>query len=349
MIRLGLLGTGSTTSVADWHTQGFLKDGRARICGVYNRTRDSGLRWAERFGLEVRLCGAVDELLDCCDAVVICTPNDSHLEYAMAALAAGKHILLEKPMTLSGGQARELAQAAAGAGVLCRVGYVYRFSSLIQTARKQVRDRLGRVYTVDASMGGGRLADPRVGMEWRMYAGPAGSGALHDFASHLLDTAHFITGAPYTQAFCQKETFITGRNGPAGLEPVETDDSASLCLRGGCGLGNFLVSRVGLGPMTIRIVGEGGMVRLSMGPEAGLAVWEKPVGKGYSGSERQLGLPRETVEDWFRAQAADFLDGIEGKTSLGASFSDGRYVDGLLSAALRSARSGRAEQAGEEA
>lgn len=346
MIRLGLIGTGSATPVADWHTQGFIRDGRARICGVYNRTEQSGHRWAERSGLEARLCSTAEELLDCCDAVVICTPNHSHFDYAMAALTAEKHILLEKPMTVSAGQARKLEQAAEQAGVFCQVSYVYRFAQPVQKLRQLVQEQLGRIYTVDASMGGGRLADPRIGMEWRMYAGLSGSGALHDFASHLLDTIYFATGERYTQVFCQRETFITQRGGAQGPEPVETDDSASLCLQGGCGLGNILVSRVGLGPMTIRVVGEGGMACLHMGPQAALSVWKKPAGEGYAGAEQVLDLPRDIVEDWFYAQATDFLNGIENGKSQGASFSDGRYTDDLLMAALRSAECGTLEQTG---
>lgn len=339
MVRLGLIGTGTATSVADWHTQGFLRDDRARICGVYNRTNGSGRRWAERSGLEVRLCTSVEELLDRCDGVVICTPNESHFRYAAAALAAGKYVLLEKPMALSGQQAQELEQEAERAGVFCRVGYVYRFAKSVQALRCFVQNQVGRVYTVSASMGGGRLADPRIGMEWRMYAGLSGSGALHDFASHLLDTLHFAAGQVYTEVFCRRETFITQRSGEKGLEQVETDDSASLCLCGGGSLGNILVSRVGMGPMRIHLAGEGGMAQLCVGTEAALTVWEKAKGEGYSGAGRALALPQETVEDWFYAQAVDFLDGIEGKPSQGASFSDGRYIDGLLSAALRSAGS----------
>lgn len=344
MIRLGFIGTGSATPVADWHTQGFLRAGRARITAVFNRTQASSRRWAQRLSLDVRICASAEELLDQCDAVVVCTPNHTHYAYAVAAMDAGKHLLLEKPMTLSAVQAAEVEAAAKRARGYCSVGYVYRFAQPVRLLRKIVQERFGEIFTVHASMGGSRLADPRVGMEWRMREALSGSGALHDFGSHLLDTAHFVTGRRYSQVFCDRQTFIRQRPSENGLETVETDDSACLCLRG-AGLGEFLVSRVGLGPMALHIAGEGGMARLELGAKPSLTVWEKDRGGGYSGAEQAIALPRaETAADWFCGQAADFLDGVEGKPVIGASCSDGRYVDELLEAALRSAASGRLER-----
>ena len=343
MVRLGFIGTGSATSVSDWHARGFLQDGRAQIAAVFNRTQAGSIAWARRLSLDIRVCASVEELLDRCDAVVICTPNYTHHSYAMAALAAGKHLLLEKPMTLSAAQAAELEAAAGQAQKHCTVGYVYRFARPVRSLREIVRERFGQIFTVHAGMGGSRLADPRVGMEWRMYAAQSGSGALHDFGSHLIDTAHFITGQRYSKVFCARETFIRQRPSDGGPEDVETDDSACLSLQG-AGLGEFLVSRVGLGPMSLHIAGEGGMARLELCTKPLLTVWEKSRDGGYSGEEQTIALPQENVEDWARDQAADFLNGIEGKPVLGAGCSDGRYVDELLEAALRSAASGRAEE-----
>lgn len=346
MIRLGFIGTGSATSVADWHARGFLRDGRAQITAVFNRTQASSRRWVRRLSLDARICASAEELLDQCDGVVVCTPNHTHYAYAAAVMDAGRHLLLEKPMTLSAAQAAEVEAASKRGRGYCGVGYVYRFAQPVRLLREIVRERFGEIFTVHASMGGSRLADPRAGMEWRMREALSGSGALHDFGSHLIDTAHFITGRRYSQVFCARETFIRQRPSEDGLAAVETDDSACLCLRG-AGLGELLVSRVGLGPMALHIAGEGGMARLELGTSPSLTVWEKSRDGGYSGSEQAVPLPRaETVEDWFCGQATDFLNGVEGRPVIGAGCSDGRYVDELLEAALRSASSGRLERAG---
>ena len=83
------------------------------------------------------------------DVVSICSPNFLHHEMAMAAVAAGKPFWIEKPMGVSAGQAREIAEAADRAGLVTAVGFNYRHTPAIQRARQLIRDgRLGRVTNV---------------------------------------------------------------------------------------------------------------------------------------------------------------------------------------------------------
>ena len=112
-----------------------------------------------------------------------------------------------------------------------------------------------------------------------------------------------------------------------------------LCCRGEKSLGSFSVSRVGGDPLALHLAGEGGMVQLHMGPIPQLLFWEKPREGAYAGGYRSMELPAERpFADWFRGELEDFLNGIEGGPPLGATISDGRYVDELLDAALHSAR-----------
>lgn len=340
-IRIGIIGTGANVSVADWHTGGIIHDRRARISAVYNRKESTTQRWKDRFSLDAVSCTTPEMLLEACDAVVICTPNGTHYQYAMAALAAGKHVLLEKPMTLSLEQAEQLEAVAGRKGVHCCVGYTYRFTQAAEQLHSLVRNHIGSVYTVQASLGGTRLADAGIGMDWRMYQALSGAGALEDFGSHLIDLAHFVTGGTYSTVFCQSEIFIKNREGENGPEPVETDDSAALTCRGGCGLGSFFVSRVGLDALRMHVAGEGGMARVTFGEETTLCFWEKQSGGPYGGGWRNIPLTKETpFEDWFRWEISDFLDGIEGKPTRGAGFQDGCYVERVLEAARCSAENG---------
>lgn len=94
------------------------------------------------------------------DAVNICVPNAFHCDYALRAIKAGKHFLVEKPMAVQIEDCRKLAAACAEYGKTNMVGFVYRFSNAVQQARKIVREQIGDVYTLSAWFGGKRLADP---------------------------------------------------------------------------------------------------------------------------------------------------------------------------------------------
>lgn len=345
LIRMGIIGTGTSVSIADWHTRGILHDGRACISAVYNRNQSTTQQWKSRFSMDVVACTTVEELLEACDAVVICTPNSTHFQYAIKALEAGKHVLLEKPMTLCKDQAGRLVRAAHQAGVYCTVGYTYRFTQAADQLRSLVRDYIGTVYTIQASLGGTRLADPEIGMDWRMYRELSGAGALGDFGSHLIDLAFFLTGKTFDNVFCQENIFIKKREGEKKQEQVETDDSAVLSLCGECGLGSFYVSRVGLDALRMHIAGEGGMARLSLDGEPTLCYWEKKTGGPYTGKQREITLKHEIpFEDWFNWEIQDFLDGIQGKPVRGASFQEGCYVEQVIYAAQCAKESGTCKQ-----
>ncbi|MFR8255368.1 MAG: Gfo/Idh/MocA family protein [Ruthenibacterium sp.] len=344
MIRIGFIGTGQATGVAAWHARAFLQSGRAQITGVYNRMRASGQRWVSQFSCDIRVCASLEELMSRSDALVICTPNHTHHTYAMAAIAAGRHVLLEKPMALTEQQAAELEAAARQARTVCKVGYVYRFAQPVQRLKRLAQEHLGTLYMLDGHMGGVRLADAQVKMEWRMEPAAAGSGALHDFGSHLLDTAYFVSGNTVSSVFCMRETFISYRSGPNGPRAVETDDSASLSCKSGSMLSSFSVSRVGLGPMELSAVGEGGMAVLRLGGNASLTVQQKRKGGPYQKKEEIYTFDEGAqTQKWFCSQAEDFLNGIQGGPTLGAGFSEGAYVDRVLAAALRSVQTGAAQ------
>jgi UDP-N-acetylglucosamine 3-dehydrogenase len=96
-----------------------------------------------------RLLKSYDELLDLdqIDAVHICTPNNTHYQFCKEALMAGKHVLLEKPMTLSSRQAFELMDLEKKEGLVLQVGYIFRFNNALREARKLIRGKFfGDLY-----------------------------------------------------------------------------------------------------------------------------------------------------------------------------------------------------------
>ena len=218
-IRIGIIGTGANVSVADWHTRGIIHDRRARISAVYNRRESTTQRWKDRFSLDAVSCTTPEMPLEACDAVVICTPNSTHYQYAMAALAAGKHVLLEKPMTLSLEQAEQLEAVAGQMGVHCCVGYTYRFTQAADQLRSLVRNHIGNVYTVQASLGGTRLADAGIGMDWRMYQALSGAGALEaGLIPRCFARATFLLKTVKVRMARSRWRRMTARRSPAVVE-----------------------------------------------------------------------------------------------------------------------------------
>lgn len=332
-IRIGILGAGATVAVADQHAAAFLAQGaRCAITAVCSRAMDSCLRLCTRHGLTGALqTTSPDEFWDAVDAAVVCTPNHLHLEHALAALRRGKGVLLEKPLGLSfaaPGAVEELLSLGRGRAM---VGYVYRYAAPVLRLRQLLKERMGRIYLLEAVQGGLRLANPALPLEWRMRRDRSGSGALGDFGSHLLDLVRYAAGVEVEQAAGCGGIFLPQR-GPDrdGRTQVENDDAFVFCGRGSGGtLCSFSVSRVGLDGIHLCISGEGGLVRLAV-EQGQLCFWPKAPDGGYAPEA----LP---AEDWseppqrrFDRQADAFLSLLEGRPAEVCSLEEAVRTERLL-------------------
>jgi len=197
------------------------------------------------------------------DLVDICSPGDSHAEIALAALAAGKHVLCEKPLANTVEEAEEMTAAAdlaRTAGVRAMVGFTYRRVPAIALARKLVADgRIGDVRHVRAQYLQDWIADAEAPLSWRLEKEKAGSGALGDIGAHIIDLAQFITQDRIAEVSGQLETFVkerplastsSGLSGIASDErgPVTVDDAAVFIARfTGGALGVFEATRFATG------------------------------------------------------------------------------------------------------
>ncbi|GAA1478022.1 Gfo/Idh/MocA family oxidoreductase [Nocardioides aestuarii] len=239
---------------------------RLRMRAVAGRNPDLVAAAAARLGwesTETSWRSLIDR--DDVDLVDICTPGDTHAEIAIAALAAGKHVLCEKPLANSVEEAEAMvaaAERARPAGVRAMVGFTYRRVPAIALARRLVADgRLGRIHHVRAQYLQDWIVDPEAPLSWRLDKDKAGSGALGDIGAHIVDLAQFITGDAIASVSGRLETFVTERPLPAdhhtGLSgaadtarrgPVTVDDAAAFIarFRGGA-LGVFEATRFALG------------------------------------------------------------------------------------------------------
>jgi predicted dehydrogenase len=128
------------------------------------------------------------------DIVDICTPPQFHEEIAVAAIAAGKHVFCEKPITNDSTQAFEMARTARDAGVVAQVGFNYRHTPAIAFARNLVAEgALGIPLQIRASyqQDTGFNADPN---RWRATKATGGSGAIGDIGSHVIDISETLVG-----------------------------------------------------------------------------------------------------------------------------------------------------------
>jgi predicted dehydrogenase len=178
------------------------------------------------------------------EAVNIASPNFLHMEMAIAAAKAGKHILCEKPVGQNPGETAAIERAARGAGVLSFVGYNYRWPPLVQYARKLIEEgRLGKLTHYRGRFFAGYASNPQTVLSWRFQKEECGMGSAGDLLSHVTDMAHMIAG-PIERLVGNAETFIkqrplpvsgegthfsVGGDGPTG--DVTNEDYASALVR----------------------------------------------------------------------------------------------------------------------
>ena len=220
------------------------------------------------------------------DLIDICTPGDSHAEIALAALAAGKHVLCEKPLANTVAEAREMTAAAAAArasGVRAMCGFNYRRVPAVTLMRQLVADgRIGEVRHVRAVYLQDWIVDPQFPLVWRLRRDKAGSGALGDIGAHIVDLTQYVTGQSITGVSALTETFVAerplpegsrglaaaGGNGARGTGAVTVDDAALFLARlDGGAIATYEATRFATGrknALRVELNGSAGSVAFDM-------------------------------------------------------------------------------------
>ena len=292
------------------------------------------------------------------DIVDICTPGHLHHDIALAALEAGKHVLVEKPLANSLAEAEAMVAAADAAerrGVLSMVGFNYRRVPALALARELIAaGRIGDVRQVRAAYLQDWLADASAPMTWRLRRETAGSGALGDLGSHVVDQVQTLLGSPVTSASGNLHTFVTSREGEAGPEPVTVDDAAWATLGTASGaVASVEASRMATGRkngLTVEVYGTAGSLSFDLERLNELCVQDE-LGGPLAGQRRVLVTeeshpylsawwPPGHILGWdhtFTSQAADFLTAIATGTPPSPSFADGLAVQRVLAAIEQSA------------
>ncbi|MEV8613532.1 Gfo/Idh/MocA family oxidoreductase [Amycolatopsis sp. NPDC051373] len=302
--------------------------------------------------------------------VDICTPGDTHAEIALAALAAGKHVLCEKPLANNVAEAAAMAAAAEEAtarGVRSMVAFNYRRVPALAFARSLVADgRLGELRHVRAQYLQDWIVDPEFPLVWRLQKERAGSGALSDIGAHIVDLAQFLTGSRISGVSAVTETFVRERplvasssglaaSSAAARGEVTVDDAALFTARFASGaLGSFEATRFAAGrknSMRIELNGSAGSLAFDFEAMNELYFHDHTLDPSAAGFRRILVTEPEHpyvgawwppghglgYEHTFTHEVRDFLVALASGTDPAPSFADGLQVQRVLDAVERSA------------
>ena len=334
------------------------------------RNAEKAKTFAEQWGYESSLTDwrqlVDDKTIDLID---IASPNDTHMEIAIAAAQAGKMVMCEKPLGRSAAESKKMVDAVEKAGVANMVWYNYRRVPAVTLAKQMIDEgKLGKIFHYRAKF----LQDWTISKDlpqggqglWRLDVGIAGSGVTGDLLAHCIDTALWLNGSIDTVCG-MSETFIKERhhNITGKTEKVGIDDASLFLARFSNGsLANFEATRYARGHKalyTLEINGEHASIAWDLhdlhrlqyfdhrdeGRQRGWrSVHITDSDHPYMGNWWVPGL-QIGYEHTFIHQAADFLTGIATSKPAAPTFREALATDIVTDAVLKSAKSGKWETA----
>ena len=343
-LRIGVLGTGWGTRISvpalraeGWH-----------VAALWSRNAER----ADKQAAELEIPFATNDASALIhrpdiDAVTIVTPTPTHRDICLEALAAGKHVLAEKPMAMNAGEAEEMAAAAESAGVTAMINFEFRFTP----QRLHVQRLLAEGYVGRLRHGMVELywAPPLAERElnWRSQAA-MGGGVLNEHGSHYIDALHQWLG-DIRSVSARVETFVPQRRGASGEADAEDFFTATFGMAQGgvVVLTQSWAAAFGQG-MRATLAGSDGMLVTACRETM---MFDGEVCGAPAGSEdlQALPLPPDIAPfdepDWrvgsSRRLLREFLRGIREGCSPAPNFADGLRCQRVIDAIRESARSGR--------
>lgn len=332
-IRLGVVGLGMAAAP---HAQSLLDlRGRVEVAGVFSPSPDRRRAFTERYGFPE--AESLDAILSdpSVDGLIVLTPPSTHLEIVRAAAAAGKHILLEKPLEITLKRSEALVEAAEKAGVRLAVVLQNRFRRTILQVGDMVRDgQLGELVSVSLRLSNWRpqsyYDEPGRGTLAR-----DGGGVLLTQGIHALDQMIALTGLPEE---------VSGYVATSPIHRMETEDVAHAALRFANGAIGAVSATTAAYPgfpdsieilysrASVQLSSTGGEIRFLEGAEQSIKDDGQGSGTGAS--------PMAFTHHHHRAALADFVDAVTGDREPKISGREALKVHRLIDAITRSSESG---------
>jgi 1,5-anhydro-D-fructose reductase (1,5-anhydro-D-mannitol-forming) len=324
-VRWGLIGA---STIARQFMIGAIRAEGGEVAAVMSSSADRAATYAKENGIPAAFAGLEDILAADIDAVYISTTNELHLEQALAAAKAGKHVLCEKPLALTSAGAREIVAACKKAGVVMGTNHHLRNAGSHRAMRDAIAS--GRIGKPIAARVFHSVYLPENLQGWRIARPEAGGGVVLDITVHDADTLRFVLSDDPAEvsAFTQS----------AGMAAVGLEDGAMCIWRFKSGV--IAQSHEGF---TTKFAGTGFEVHGSEGSLIGRDVMtQKPIGSVMlrtAKGEEELTFDRG---DLYARSLGLFHKAIAGEGAPSATGEDGVWSLAAAEAALQSARTGRA-------
>ena len=295
------------------------------------------------------------------DIIDICTPNIYHYQTIKKALAAGKHILCEKPLCVTAAEADEVAAIAAEKGLICNIVFNNRHLAPIMRAKQLIDEgRIGRVLSFSAEYLHNSCTDVGRPAGWKQNADVCGGGVLFDLGSHVIDLIYHLCGE-FADVSGRSQIAYGTRAGMDG-EPWQTNADEAFymtCRLQNGAIGTITVSKLINGAnddLSLNIYGERGSLRFSLMQPNFLYFYdatEKPTtlggNTGYQAIECVGRYPApggtfpspKAPSDWLRGHVGNmyaFLNAVDTGIPVSPTFADGAYVQRVMEAAYRADR-----------
>ena len=367
--KVAILGAGM---IGDVHRRAAVLAG-AQVLGVMASSPERSREVAAAWGVE-QAYGSIEEVTESKAKIVhICTPNASHVPYAVALMEAGKHVLCEKPLGISLEDAQYAAKVAEDTGVVNTIPFAYRFHPMAREMRSRVQsEEFGAINLMHGSYLQDWLLNPKA-TSWRVDPKTGGpSRAFGDIGSHWCDLVEWVTGDRIARLVAT--TSITIKQRPASttatmsavesdapLVDVQTEDTALIMFRTANDIaGSAVISQLSAGRKNRLWIAVDGMhqsaafdqelaEQLWIGDEWGARLLVRDPNHGSAEQRRLSTLPAGHTQGYAQCfenyvadsyAAAGARDGT-GKVPEGLpTFADGARAAEICDAMLRSAASG---------
>ena len=250
-LRAGIIGGGF---IAEVHSRAVRAAGH-EVAGISTSSRASSRAAARRLGARQSFDSAADLIASPeIDVIHICTPNDLHAEFSLAAIAAGKPVVCEKPLATTLSDALMLTEAARAGGVQTAVPFAYRYYPTIREIRSRIQaNEAGNLLLLHGSYLQDWLAEP-LSTNWRVDPAKGGvSRAFADIGVHWCDLMEFVTGHRIVRIAANLTTSYPNRGGSGLSSPVGTEDVATVL---------FETDQAAAGSLTVSQISRGRKNRL---------------------------------------------------------------------------------------
>lgn len=274
MVKIAIIGTGG---MAGSHVENFTKIPGCRISAVCDIDNIKAQKFIEKYNLSVPIFSNITELLrnTDCDAFSNVTPDAYHAEISLEAIAAGKHILCEKPLATNFADAEEMTFSAKQQGIINMVNFSYRNASAIHKAAQLIAEGfIGAVKHMDANYLQSWLSTTcweewKEGdtWPWRLSTAHGSKGVLGDIGVHIIDFAMYPIGK-IKNVHCRLKNFTKVPDNQLGEYKLDANDSAVITaeFENGC-IGTIHTSRYATGytnSLQLRIFGDEGAIRIDL-------------------------------------------------------------------------------------